>query len=158
MGKLEMIISGGQTGGDQGGLEASAILMIQYGGWIPKGRLTEKGSMKQWPLLAETDQATYPPRTWRNVRDSHGTAIFTLGPAERGSALTIEFCKKQGRHWLHLDISHLTDNEASVWVRNWVKRNKIKVLNVAGNRESKSPGIQRRVRDILVKAFEEQRE
>ena len=37
------IVSGGQTGADQGGLEAALALGIPVGGWAPKGWLTENG-------------------------------------------------------------------------------------------------------------------
>lgn len=40
-----MIISGGQTGADQAALDAAIILGIPHGGWLPKGRKTEKGPL-----------------------------------------------------------------------------------------------------------------
>jgi hypothetical protein len=48
---LTKIISGGQTGSDQGGLEAGQKLGLETGGWIPKGWLTEIGAnpeLKIW--------------------------------------------------------------------------------------------------------------
>ena len=39
------IISGGQTGADQGALDAAIELDIPHGGWIPKGRLAEDGPL-----------------------------------------------------------------------------------------------------------------
>jgi hypothetical protein len=36
------IISGGQTGADQAGLDVAIELGIPHGGWIPKGRKTEE--------------------------------------------------------------------------------------------------------------------
>ncbi|MFH7326653.1 YpsA SLOG family protein [Desulfurivibrio sp. C05AmB] len=40
---LTRIISGGQTGADQAGLDVAIKLGIPHGGWIPKGRMTEAG-------------------------------------------------------------------------------------------------------------------
>jgi hypothetical protein len=42
---IRKIISGGQTGADQAALDAAIKLGIPHGGWIPKGRLTEKGTL-----------------------------------------------------------------------------------------------------------------
>ena len=42
---IRKIISGGQTGADQAALDAAIKLGIAHGGWIPKGRLTEKGTL-----------------------------------------------------------------------------------------------------------------
>ena len=39
---VKKIISGGQTGVDQAALDVAIKLGISHGGWIPKGRLTEK--------------------------------------------------------------------------------------------------------------------
>ena len=36
------IVSGGQTGVDQGALEAAAQLGLEFGGWAPHGWLAEK--------------------------------------------------------------------------------------------------------------------
>ena len=38
------IISGGQTGADQGGLRAGAALGLDTGGWIPFGFRTDTGA------------------------------------------------------------------------------------------------------------------
>jgi hypothetical protein len=40
---LELVISGGQTGADQGGLRATRACGIPTGGWAPRGWLTEAG-------------------------------------------------------------------------------------------------------------------
>lgn len=152
--KLEKIISGGQTGADQGGVNAAIAIKMPWGGSIPKGRLSENGPIPaKYDKFVEHEKDTYPPRTWRNVRDSDGTAIFTVGPAERGSKLTIEFCKKQGRYWLHVDLSKKDKTQAAAMLSAWVARNKIAVLNVAGNRESKSPGIVKQVEAVLLHAL-----
>ena len=36
--KLSKIVSGGQTGVDQGALDACRWIKFPYGGWVPKGR------------------------------------------------------------------------------------------------------------------------
>jgi predicted Rossmann-fold nucleotide-binding protein len=44
---IEKIISGGQTGADRAALDVAIKLGIPYGGWIPKGRITEEGSLPE---------------------------------------------------------------------------------------------------------------
>lgn len=152
MGKLE-IRSGGQTGADRAALKVAFFLGLKAWGWCPKGRLAEDGMVPKQYEMKETDDSRYPPRTWRNVRDSDGTVILTRGAAERGSALTIDFCKKQKKPWLHIDIAKHDDRGAAQMLKNWMRRSKIRVLNVAGNRESKSPGIGGQVERVLLLAL-----
>jgi hypothetical protein len=42
---LKKIISGGQTGADIAGLDVAIKYGIPHGGAIPKGRLTEEGTL-----------------------------------------------------------------------------------------------------------------
>jgi hypothetical protein len=42
---LKKIISGGQTGADIAGIDAAIEHGLSYGGWLPKGRKTEKGAL-----------------------------------------------------------------------------------------------------------------
>lgn len=39
------VVSGGQTGVDRAALDAARELELPYGGWLPKGRLTEDGPL-----------------------------------------------------------------------------------------------------------------
>jgi len=50
---LKKIISGGQTGADQAGLDAAIEYGLPHGGWIPKGRLTESGTLPERYKLTE---------------------------------------------------------------------------------------------------------
>src|SRR5262249_29141313 len=72
---LEKIISGGQTGVDQGALCAARKAGFPTGGWAPKGWLTERGPA---PWLAELGllqhaSPSYPLRTRANVAASDAT-------------------------------------------------------------------------------------
>ena len=147
--KILKVISGGQTGADRGGLNAAMDRDIPVGGWCPKGRKSEDGKIPDRYPLKEHKSPEYPPRTAANVKDSDGTVVYTFGPAERGSALTISLCKKIGRPCLHLDLKKLHYSQAVAKTALFVKRNQIKVLNVAGNRESKSPGIGMLVQKVI---------
>ncbi|NJN06080.1 MAG: hypothetical protein HC814_06560 [Rhodobacteraceae bacterium] len=151
---IQKIISGGQTGADQGALQAAIWMSIPHGGWCPKGRRSENGAIPDlYSNLKEHSSPDYPPRTLANVKDSDGTIIFTFGPPERGSALTIHLCKKEKKPWIHIDLLKLNSFQNALKVSRFIMENRIKVLNVAGNRESKSPGIHDKVRNILIRAM-----
>lgn len=152
---IQKIISGGQTGADRGGLEAAMILELDWGGYVPKGRRSEDGRVpERYHKLVELLTSDYPARTRRNVLGSDGTVIFTKGPMERGSLLTSSLCNEENKPFLHIDLSE----DVPLWrhglsVREFVSSNCVKTLNVAGNRESVSHGIQKTVEQILVLAF-----
>lgn len=147
---LKKIISGGQTGADQGGLCAGKLLGLETGGTAPPDFQTENGSNHllgdQYGLVeGEPDPKKYPKRTLKNIQDSDGTVLFGR-PGSPGSRLTKALCLKMERPLLvNPDVKQL---------RLFIERNFIRVLNVAGNREHKNPGIHDRVFNILVEAFE----
>jgi hypothetical protein len=150
---LSRIISGGQTGADRGGLDAAIALGIPHGGWCPKGRQSEDGRIPAKYELQETESSDYPVRTERNVRDSDGTVVFTYGEPQGGCALTVELATKHGKPCLAMDLIENPPDEAARRLREWVDREQIRVLNVAGSRESTWPGIAEDVQGILAVAF-----
>ena len=149
--KLRKIVSGGQTGADQGALSACVQAGFPYGGWIPKGRRTEKGKVPARYRMRQHWSRHYPPRTEKNVADSDGTVIFTYGKPDGGSLLTIDFAKKHGKPWLAVDATRPQD-EIVARVLRWIRRRLPDgaVLNVAGSRRSKAPGIHRAVKRVVV--------
>jgi len=62
--------------------------------------------------------------------------------------LTIELAKKHQRPWLYNDLGAEQDHVALI--KDWITEWDIKVLNVAGSRESKAPGIYNKVKNILI--------
>lgn len=146
---IRKIVSGGQTGADRAALDVALERGIPHGGWIPRGRLTEDGPLPGRYRLWETETRSYAGRTERNVLDSDGTLIVSRGRLNGGSALTRQLAKRHGRPWLHVDLAVLGGEEAARRVRVWLRENRIRVLNVAGPRASKDPGIQRAVRGLL---------
>ncbi len=149
--KLRKIVSGGQTGADQGALAACVQRKFPYGGWVPKGRRTEKGKVPERYRMRQHWSRHYPLRTEKNVVDSAGTVIFTFGPPDGGSRLTIDFAKKHQKPWLAVDLK-MPRNAAVAKVVRWIRRRLPDgaVLNVAGSRRSKAPGIHRAVKQVMV--------
>ncbi len=150
---IEKIISGGQTGADQAGLDAAIELGITHGGWIPKGRKTEEGPLPAKYKLKEMGTTSYPKRTEQNILDSEGTVIFTFGKLTGGSELTRKLAEQHGFPCLHVDLNKVSVGEGAKLVRPWIEKHKIKVLNVEGSRASKAPKIHDIAKQILKAAI-----
>jgi len=148
------IISGGQTGADQAGLDAAIALGIPHGGWIPKGRLTEAGPLPERYNLTEMTTEDYLKRTKQNVLDSDGTVIFSHGDLKGGSKRTADFATELCKPFLHIDLNSTLPSESGELLAAWIKSHDISVLNVAGSRASKDPGIYDRVRIVMQIALE----
>jgi len=149
---LKQIISGGQTGADIGGLMAAEELKLKTGGWIPRNFKNELGDGQFWLRkydLREHKDATYPPRTKQNILDSDGTVIFATIPLETGSKFTWDCAQHIHKPNMVINTFNIHDDITRDFLI-WLEVNKIVILNVAGNRESKSPGIQLRVKNFLV--------
>ena len=122
---------------------------MPHGGWCPAGRRAEDGPIPAHYVLTETPSAKYRQRTRWNVRDSDGTLIISLKPQlEGGSKATQEIAERLGRPCLHVHPG----NAVGAAVREFVERHAIRILNVAGPRESSQPGIGTFVAEILLRA------
>jgi hypothetical protein len=150
---ISKVISGGQTGADRGGLDAAIQLGIDHGGACPKGRRSEDGKIPQKYQLIETKSAHYLVRTEKNVRDSHKTIVFTFGSPSGGSKETITYAKKHQKDWIHIDLKR-QETEIIDEICGWLEKDLDVVVNVAGSRESKSPGIRKKVKKTLLQVFE----
>ena len=135
---VERIVSGGQTGVDRAALDVALEAGLPCGGWCPKGRGAEDGVLPSRYPLKETPSAEYAQRTTWNVRDTDGTLILTVGPATGGTAQTIEDASRLRKPHLVIDLAARPD---PAFVRAWIGTHQIRVLNVAGPRERKCPGI-----------------
>jgi hypothetical protein len=146
---LTKIISGGQTGADRAALDAAIDLDIPHGGWIPKGRKTEDGTLPDKYQLQEMPTSSYPKRTEQNILDSDGTLILSHGKLTGGSALTRKLSKQHNRPWLHIDLDKVDKTEPVQIIAGWIDKHDIQILNVAGPRASKDQGIHDFVLSIL---------
>lgn len=150
MTRPSLVISGGQTGADQGGLRAAHALGIPTGGWAPKGYRTEQGPQPKlgsvFGLEEHPTEDDYEPRTYLNVQTADATVIF--GRRSRGSNLTERICKKTGKPFLW--VQDTTKTSERIRFRLWLGRHLPECLNVAGNRESVSPGIGAEVEAFLL--------
>jgi hypothetical protein len=150
---IQKLISGGQTGADRAALDFALKHDIPHGGWVPKGRKTEDGTLPEKYHLQEMPTGQYSKRTEQNILDSDGTLIVSHGLLTGGSALTRELAKQHRKPWIHIDLGATPYPEAARMVQEWVEQKRIKVLNIAGPRASKDPRIYQATMDLLEKVF-----
>ena len=135
---------------DRAALDAALAFSLPCGGWCPRGRKAEDGTIDARYPLRETPSGDYPQRTEWNVRDSEGTLVLTRGRPRGGTALTIGLTRRLGRPCLVLDLAAPPDPHE---LQRWTEAEGISVLNVAGPRESQHPGIQNDARSFLTAAL-----
>jgi hypothetical protein len=149
--KIAKMVSGGQTGADRGGLNAAIWCELPYGGWMPKGRKAEDGVIPhKYEGLKETSSADYLARTEANVVDSDATLVFCFGLPTGGSKKTVDYAEKHGKPCLAVDLGE-DKGETLERICAYISgiADKSGVLNVAGSRESKIPGIERAVAAMM---------
>lgn len=146
------IVSGGQTGADQGGLLAAQDLGIRTGGHAPRGFRTEAGQDLALKSLGLVESGSgYARRTRLNAEDSDATVIIAADPDSPGSRLTAACCSELGRPCLVVRPD--AEGRDVRKLRAFLRRHTPGVLNVAGNRESKAPGICDETRRIVACAL-----
>jgi putative molybdenum carrier protein len=146
------IISGGQTGADRAALDWAIRNGIPHGGWCPSGRKAEDGVLPAKYDLRETESADHRQRTRQNVIDSDGTLVVNVGTLGGGTLTTVQLAKEFGKPHLVLQLdSGVGDKEVRQFL-DWLRRESIANLNVAGPRESKRPGIYSLVIEFLERA------
>lgn len=143
--KLRKIISGGQTGADQAGLRAAKWCGLETGGWCPAGHRTELGpcpALEHVYGLRPHRSRNYPPRTQANVFEAQATVWFG-GETSPGFLCTRAAAIQYRRPFFV--------NPTSEEIRALIEQ--YEVINVAGNSESRQPGIGRRVEELLTDAL-----
>ena len=144
------VVSGGQSGADRAGLDWAIARGLPHGGWCPKGRRSEDGTIDSRYTLIETPNAGYLQRTEWNVRDSDATLIFTLtDKLDGGSAKTAGFAANSGKPW-----RHIYRGVHPRYIASFLAKHQVTILNIAGKREFSAPGISKWVAEMLEQAIE----
>lgn len=144
------VISGGQTGVDQGALLAAKSLGIPTGGWAPREFQTETG--KDPVLLAvhfglKDSGLDYVGRTRLNAKEADVT--FWIGKDDsRGYMATLRECRNANKPFINI-----TEWSVARLMEFINGHPEYKTLNFAGNRESSSPGIQESSRQFIALAL-----
>jgi len=155
---LKKIISGGQSGADVAGLLAAHAVGLETGGHIPKGFKTEYGNKPKLAKLGlvETQSSGYEKRTELNVINSDATIIVTMEISSPGSKMTQAFCDKHKKPVA--GVKFHTNKPPNIEITatrlaDWLFHHKVETLNVAGNRDSKAPGLQYWLTQVLIITF-----
>src|SRR5215471_4442040 len=151
------IVTGGQTGVDQAALFAAKVCSVQTGGcaYQKNGKqfLTEEGESDWLRDYGLEPMGTYNDQYGYNVYRTDATLVF--GVSTGGSNLVRWMCKYAQRPCKHIgwDATH-GFSETAEEVAKWLTMLNVKQVCVAGNRESKNPGIGEAVYEWLVNCFE----
>jgi hypothetical protein len=139
------IISGGQTGADQGGLEGAAMAGFLTGGFMPKGFKTEYGSMPELADKYRLIEATSPDYIYRtHLNAKHSSITLWFGSDDSvGYNATSKACKSYSRPFYN--VTNCTADDIVLLIR----RHQPTIINIAGNRESKAKGMQEKVKNII---------
>lgn len=150
------VISGGQSGADSGALRAAKTRNLPTAGFAPKGFLTEDGPRPELGTeygLIEMPTVDYPARTRANVQMA--TAVLWFGnPHSPGGKLTLS---EAVRHNIDsfVVLAKTTPSDVARWLVGTVFPGEPSVaLMVAGNRESKNPGIGSQVERFMGDVFD----
>jgi hypothetical protein len=143
-------MSGGQSGVDRAALDVALEADLAHGGWCPRGRLAEDGVIPSRYRLKETGSSNHAQRTEWNVRDADATLILVNGTPTGGTAYTIEMARSLAKPYR---IVQIEDKGAPREIRRWLDRGGFSALNIAGPRESTSPGIYAAAKALLSAAL-----
>lgn len=140
---IKLVISGGQTGADQGGLMAAWDRSIQTGGWAPHDYRTTIGPnpLLQVLGLKTTDARGYQDRTCRNVESADVTLVFGFDLSSPGSRQTMAFAADIGRPCFKFEypIGRDADSKEMRLIEEavtFILKHQPTAVNVAGNRDT----------------------
>lgn len=154
-GLIHKIISGGQSGADIAGLEAGRALGIETGGTVPPGwikhddygrKVCAKELLQSFGCVeGKADPSIFRLRTIKNAQDADGT-LWMGRVTSPGARLTLSSSTQRNKP---APIINPRPEE----LRAWIIKNRIKILNVAGNRECKFPGIGLLTKTLLIETL-----
>ena len=141
---------------DRAALDAAIAFGMRIGGAAPRGLWAEDGTIPAsyhlTPIEEADLQTSIQRRTEKNVTDADATLILRVQADSPGTSYTIAFAQKLNKPLLVVDLAQPPDY---AFVANWLRQQQVATLNVAGPRQSSSPGIYRRAHGYLLGLFEE---
>ena len=150
MRSIRRIISGGQTGADLAAWDVARELAIPFGGYVPAGRVNERGKIDdKYDNLQETASSEPNERTLKNVESADATLIICRGLPKGGTLKTKEHCDYVKKPCLVADITAGVTADVVRDIERWLHFHRPIVLNVAGPRESEDGNIYEDVRNAL---------
>lgn len=165
-GGLRRIISGGQSGADQGGLMAAWSMGVETGGWAPAEYRTNHGANPLLEALGLTcaGSSSYTQRTEMNVTRSDATVVFGHDLTSSGSRQTISLCRTHAKPCFTAEFPlpvrtlQVDDDEVLAHqVVSFITTNQVVILNVAGNRDQETLANFSRTRKVMVLVLQQLR-
>ena len=150
---LKKIISGGQTSADQAALDAAIKLGIAHGGWIPKGRTTETGTLPENYNLQEIPTDDYSECIVQNVKNSKGTLIIFYGKLTGDLYRAERETLKHKHQLLGVDLKQTIALNAASLVNDWIQLRFIDVLYVVGPSTTVNPHAGKHTKLMLERAL-----
>jgi Circularly permutated YpsA SLOG family len=129
---LKKIISGGLTVADQAVLDAAISLGIPRGGYIPWGRMTEIGTLPSKYKLQEVSTDNHLDCIERNVKESTGTLIISVGELNDDSKYARKVTIKNSHQVFIIDLELTPSFEAVTLVNDWIQKYNIDELYIIG--------------------------
>ena len=124
---------------DRAALDVALKHGIRCGGWCPAGRIDEFGRIPDRYPVQELPAGGFDERTLQNVKDSEGTIVIYPGSLRGGTQQTVRFCVELKRPHQLIDALTVSIQHASNLIQDFVGKNEINVVNIAGPRQSEWP-------------------
>lgn len=134
--QILMIVSGGQTGVDQGALSIAEKFGIEICGIVPKDRTTALGRLDDSLPMIENHSSNVDDRTQHNFVGADGTLALFKGAEVDGTALTIVGPLNVGRPLFVAQLDEPVNSALITSFRTWLRENHIRCLNIGGPRHS----------------------
>jgi hypothetical protein len=146
---IEKVISGGRPGAELAALDASIKLGIGYGGWIPKGDLSDIGTHANRYNLVEMPTANRTESFKKNIRESDGTLILSHGTSSGDMKNITSVIRRYSSPLLHVDLNNTSAFNAASLINDWIIDNDLNILHVTGPTQSEDDKIYPATLDIL---------
>jgi len=131
---------------DRAALDAAIACHVPHGGWCPKDRLAEDGTIADCYQLKELPSRDYAARTERNVVDSDGTLLLYRPPLTGGTLLTQRLARRWNKPLFRQQLGRSIDYDAMVA---WIAEYQLRILNIAGPRGSSHTGLQQEAYEVV---------
>lgn len=150
------VISGAQNGVDRAALDAAMQVGLDWGGYIPKGRICEGGRVPdKYDRLEETCSSGYKGRTVKNIAAAQATLVIYFKKLSGGTLFTASMVEKAGKPILKINLAYKKREKAKEEILKWIRDNQIEILNVAGPRASKIRSAHSKTFELLLGVFQE---
>lgn len=127
-------------------MKAAKSVGYETGGWMPNGCRTEHGDKPEYIDLygmKMTRSANYQTRTSCNILESDLTLLLYRNLKSPGTELTVRLARANNKRLLMVRLENKTWDIGVLNLSQTIHGFDPKIINVAGNRESQAPGIQK---------------